>query len=53
MQYTKQIKECVPLLRNAKKKYYGNLDETKVTDNKQLTLEHYKTFNLRYTSLRR
>ena len=33
--YTKQIKKCVSLLRSAKKKYYGNLDEKKVIDNKQ------------------
>ena len=28
--YTKQRNQCVSLLRSAKKKYYGNLDEKKL-----------------------
>ena len=34
-EYNKQINYCVSLLRKTKNKYYGNLNEKDLTDNKQ------------------
>ena len=33
--YNKQRNYCVNLVRNEKKNYYGNIDITKITDNKK------------------
>ena len=46
--YTKQRNYCVSLLRQTKKAYYENLDETKVSDNK-LFLENSEAFTIRKT----
>ena len=34
--YSKQKNLCVALLHKSKRKYFGNLDEKKVCDNKKL-----------------
>ena len=49
--YTKQRNKWVSLLRSAKKKYYGNLDEKKVINNKQFW-KTINTFNLRWITFK-
>ena len=44
MCYTKQRNPCVFILRNSKKRYYENLNENSVVDNKMF----WKNVNLSY-----